>query len=152
MPNNAYLSRIALRTRTATLAILAVSACAIGQKAQPSHGSSGAGDSPEVAGPLATDLSPALNTEAIGKAMRKVGDWQLQKSRNDFSQDWTFAALYRGYLAAAESLNDAQYRDALLEVGKKFDWQLGSRETHADDHAIGYLYLALSRQTHDAKM
>ena len=157
MPSQASLSRIvtgariALPARIAMLGILGVSACGLGQKA-PSHGSAGQGDTPDVAGPLATDLSPALNAEAIGKAMRKVGDWQLQKSRNDFSQDWTFAALYRGYLAAAESLHDAQYRDALLDVGKKFDWQLGSRATHADDHAIGYVYLALYRQTHDAQM
>ena len=128
MPSQASLSRIvtgariALPARIAMLGILGVSACGLGQKA-PSHGSAGQGDTPDVAGPLATDLSPALNAEAIGKAMRKVGDWQLQKSRNDFSQDWTFAALYRGYLAAAESLHDAQYRDALLDVGKKFDWQ-----------------------------
>jgi unsaturated rhamnogalacturonyl hydrolase len=37
-------------------------------------------------------------------------------------------------------------------VGNKFAWQLGSRETHADDQAIGYLYLELYRRDHDVKM
>jgi rhamnogalacturonyl hydrolase YesR len=124
----------------------------LAQKPEPSNPSPGAGDTPEVAGPLATDLSSAMDRDAIGKAMRKVGDWQLERSRNDFNQDWTFAALYRGFLAAADSLHDDEYRDALLEVGKKFEWQLGPRKTHADDQAIGYVYLKLYRQYHDAMM
>jgi unsaturated rhamnogalacturonyl hydrolase len=132
------------------LAMFVFGALMMAQKPEPSYPSPGAGDTPEVAGPPATDLSPALDREAIGKAMRKVGDWQLERSRNDFNQDWTFAALYRGFLAAADSLHDDEYRDALLEVGKKFEWQLGSRKTHADDQAIGYVYLKLYREYHDA--
>jgi rhamnogalacturonyl hydrolase YesR len=124
----------------------------LAQKPQPSYPSPGAGDTPEVAEPSATDLSPALDRDAIGKAMRKVGDWQLERSRNDFNQDWTFAALYHGFLSAADSLHDDEYRDAMLEAGKKFEWQLGPRQTHADDQAIGYMYLKLYRQYHDAKM
>jgi unsaturated rhamnogalacturonyl hydrolase len=126
-------------------------AYALSQKPAP-HGAIGAGDTPATEGPLATDLSRSLDRKAIGAAMRKVGDWQLEKARDDFSQDWTFAALYRGYLAAAASLSDEQYRDAMLEVGKKFDWQLGPRQTHADDQAVGYLYLELYRQVHDPQM
>ena len=112
----------------------------------------GSGDTPATAGPLATDVSPAMTPEAIGVAMKKVGDWELQHSRENFSQDWTFAALYRGYMAAAKSLHDDQYREAMIGVGNKFDWQLGSRQTHADDQAIGTMYLDLYRETHDAKM
>ena len=137
---------IRLRISGITLfAMLVFAAQALGQKTEPSHTSPVAGDTPEIAGPLATDLSPALDRDAIGKAMRKVGDWQLEKSRNDLNQDWTFAALYRGYLAAADSLQDDQYRDALLEAGRKFDWQPGARATHADDQAIGFMYLKLYR-------
>jgi unsaturated rhamnogalacturonyl hydrolase len=112
----------------------------------------GAGDTPASAGPLATDLSPAMTPTAIATAMRKVGDWELAHSQGNFSQDWTFAALYRGYIAAAASLHEDQYRDAMIGVGKKYNWQLGSRQTHADDQAIGTMYLDLYRQTHDAKM
>ncbi len=35
------------------------------------------GSSPEEDGPMATDLSPAMNAAAIDKAVRKVADWQL---------------------------------------------------------------------------
>jgi unsaturated rhamnogalacturonyl hydrolase len=147
---------MSIRLRVSGIAVFTLMvfvAPAFGQKPEPSHGSPGAaGDTPEIAGPLATDLSPALDQEDLGKAMRKVGDWQLEKSRNDFNQDWTFAALYRGYIAAADSLHDDQYRDAMLEAGRKFEWQLGARATHADDQAIGYIYLKLYRAYHDAKM
>ncbi|HTB97849.1 MAG TPA: glycoside hydrolase family 88 protein [Terracidiphilus sp.] len=110
------------------------------------------GDTPDVAGPLATDLSPAMTPEAVADAMRKVGDWELGHSQQNFSQDWTFAALYRGYVTASATLHDDRYRDAMMAVGKKYDWQLGSRQTHADDQAIGTMYLDLYRETHEAKM
>jgi unsaturated rhamnogalacturonyl hydrolase len=134
------------------LALLISAAHAGGQKAQPSDPSFGAGDTPDQAGPLATDLSPALTPDAIAKAMRKVGDWELAKTRPDFSQDWTFAALYRGFLAAADSLSEDRYRSEMLDAGIAFDWKLGPRETEADDHAIGFMYLDLYRRNHDATM
>lgn len=112
--------------------------------------SPGAGDTPEVAGPLATDLSPALTPGDVEKATRKVGDWSLSHSGQYFNQDWTFAALYRGFVAAGQTLPDTRYIDAMRDVGKKFDWKLGPRETEADDQAIGYMYLELYRMDHDA--
>ena len=112
----------------------------------------GAGDTPDDPGPLATDLSPALTTAAIDKAMRKVGDWQLERGRSHFSQDWTFSALYTGFIAAADSLPDSAYRDAMIDLGKKYDWKLGARLNHADDHAIGQMYLSLYLKLHDPKM
>ena len=39
------------------------------------------GDAPANAGPLATDLSPALTRRDMGKAMRRVADWQLGRDR-----------------------------------------------------------------------
>jgi unsaturated rhamnogalacturonyl hydrolase len=110
------------------------------------------GDTPVEAGPLAKGLSPDLNLDDVAKAMRLVGDWQLARSRDRFTQDWTDATLYRGYLAAAESLKNTDYENAMLSVGKQFHWRLGPRETEADDQAIGYLYLKLYRQFHDPEM
>src|ERR1039457_3619111 len=97
------------------LGLLIFAAQASSQKVQSPEG-----DTPDNAGPLATDLSPALTPKAIANVMRKVGDWELSRARPDFSQDWTFAALYRGFLAAAKSLPDDQYRDVMVDVGKKF--------------------------------
>jgi len=120
--------------------------------ADPAKRNPGLGDTPQVASPLATDLSPALTRDAIAKAMRKVGDWQIHRSQPYFSQDWTYAALYRGVLAASNSLPDAGYRDAMAGVGKKFGWQMGPRITVADDQAIGKTYLDLYRKYHASEM
>ena len=141
-----------MRNRLRSSAIGLVLICTLSAYGQKKDRSYASGDTPETAGPLATDLSPAFDAKDIGKAMRKVGDWELKHSQDNFSQDWTFAALYRGYLLAAASLHDSDYEKAMVGVGDKFDWKLGDRETHADDHALGYLYLELYRKHHDARM
>ena len=127
-------------------------ACSSVPSQKPPAREAGSGDTPDTAGALAGDLSRDADPAAVARAMRKVGDWQLAKSRQDFSQDWTFAALYRGYLAAADSLHDPRYREAMIQVGNKFDWRPGSRVTHADDQAISYMYLKLYRRFHEARM
>jgi len=111
----------------------------------------GVGDTLDNPPPLA-NLSSAFKPKTIETAMRKVGDWELARSQPYFSQDWTFAALYAGFMAAAKSLHEARYEDAMLQVGNKFDWKLGPRLAHADDQAIGQTYLDLYRDYHEARM
>lgn len=111
----------------------------------------GVGDSLDNPPPLA-NLSPAFKRKPIELAMRKVGDWELERSRPYFSQDWTFAALYAGFMAASKALPDAPYERAMMQVGNKFDWKLGPRLSHADDQAIGQTYLELYQAHHDPKM
>src|SRR5258708_8491411 len=101
-----------------------------------------AGDQPDDPGPLATDLSPALKRPAILKAMRKVADWQLKTAESRYNIQWTFAALYDGFLAASKATGDSSYHDRILEVAKQNHWELGPRFSHADDEAIGLTYLA----------
>ena len=102
-----------------------------------------AGDAATTELPLAGDLSAKLNRKAVSHAIRKVADWQLEKARGSFSQDWTYAALYAGFTAVPEAVNGKKYREAMLEMSKGFQWQLGPRLAHADDHAIGQTYLDL---------
>lgn len=111
----------------------------------------GVGDTLDTPPPLA-NLSAAFEARDIAIAMRKVGDWELQRSRPYFSQDWTFAALYTGFMAASKALSEASYEDAMLQVGNKFDWKLGPRLSHADDQAIGQTYLELYRDKHEPRM
>jgi unsaturated rhamnogalacturonyl hydrolase len=122
-----------------------------GQPAQAPKINPGVGDTPEVAPPLA-HLSPALRKKDIARAMRKVGDWELQRSRQYFDQDWTFAALYAGFMAASKSLPDSKYEKAMLAMGEKFQWKLGSRLAHADDQAIGQTYLELYAADRNPRM
>jgi unsaturated rhamnogalacturonyl hydrolase len=104
-----------------------------------------AGSIPSDPGPLATDLSPKLDSKDIKKVMRKVADWQLLAAEPKFNQQWTFATLYDGLLAASETTGDPKYRDAVAHAAAdKFQWMLvQSRFPHADDEAIGKSYLAL---------
>lgn len=101
------------------------------------------GDAPENPGPYASTLSPATSPAAVKAAMRKVADWQLARVRTQFSQDWTFAALYLGLLAASDTLHDSRYSDYVAGVAGHYNWTLGPRKTHADDQAIGQSYLWL---------
>jgi len=110
------------------------------------------GDSPDDGGPLANDLSAKLTPGAIAKAMQKVGTWELNRTRNAFNNDWTFAALYTGFMAAGETLHDSKYEQAMLDMGKQLRWQLGPDETHADHQAVGQTYLELYLKHHDEAM
>lgn len=110
------------------------------------------GDAPDTAPPLAQGLSPALKRHAVAAAMRKVADWQLERAEPGFNQDWTFATLYAGFMAVPDAAGGARYREAMLQMGRRFAWQPGPRLGHADDEAIGQTYLGLYLATHDPEM
>jgi rhamnogalacturonyl hydrolase YesR len=106
-----------------------------------------AGDSPADPGPLATGLSAKLDKKDIQAAMRKVADWQIAYSEQKFNQQWTYAALYDGLLAASKATGDPKYAAAVTGVGERFDWQLiDERFPHADDEALGQAYLDLYKE------
>src|ERR1035437_2226393 len=113
------------------------------------------GDAPENPGPMATDLSTSTSPKDVAKAMRKVADWQLQRSQPWFDRLWTWSALYDGFIAASDSLGDPKYSDAMLAMGKKFDWKLRiNLEDHvhmpdADTQSLGQAYLDLYLQKKD---
>ncbi len=132
-----------------TLALfVALFFCTLAFAQQPA----GLGDSPENAGPPAKDLSPAFRKKDVTAALRKVADWQLARVKDHPSQDWTFAALYAGFMAVPPAVNGNTYRDAMRGVGQHFQWQLGPRKEHADDHAIGQTYSELYMRYHDPAM
>lgn len=99
------------------------------------------GDAPDNPGPLATGLSTSTKPAAVAKAMRKVADWQLARAQPYFDRIWTWSVLYSGFMAASDSLGDPKYRDAMLAMSRKFNWQLRSHLPNADDQSIGQTYL-----------
>jgi rhamnogalacturonyl hydrolase YesR len=84
--------------------------------------------------------------------MQKVADWQLARAEPGFNQDWTFAALYTGFMAVPKAANGEKYQKAMLQMARKFDWQPGPRVPNADDGAIGQTYLDLYFRYHDPAM
>jgi rhamnogalacturonyl hydrolase YesR len=101
------------------------------------------GDAPDNPGPLATDLSYSAKPKDVAKAMRKVADWQLERSQPYFDRIWTWSVLYSGFMAASDSLHDAKYSDAMMAMGEKFQWKLRSHLPNADDQSVGQTYLEL---------
>ncbi|NGZ87031.1 glycoside hydrolase family 88/105 protein [Duganella aceris] len=101
------------------------------------------GDAPADGGPMATDLSPALQPAAIDKAMRKVADWQLARTMQHLDKIWTSAVLFTGFMAASESSGDPKYRDAMLSMSKQFEWKLRTPYPNADDISVAQTYLEL---------
>ena len=101
------------------------------------------GDSPADGGPMATDVSAALNAPAIDHAMRKVADWELVRNAPYFDQIWTSSVDYTGFMALYHSTGDAKYRDAMMTVAKKFEWKPRGKGANGDDQSIGQMYLEL---------
>jgi len=108
------------------------------------------GDSPDDPGPLATDLSAAITHANVRKAAKKVADWELARAKPVFNQQWTFAALYDGFLAASKTTGDPRYHDAMVKMAEGYDWKLlDLRFPHADDMALGQTYLDLYLEKRD---
>jgi unsaturated rhamnogalacturonyl hydrolase len=110
------------------------------------------GDTPPTPPRLAIDLSPELTRKNVTHAIQKVADWELIRSEPHFNQDWTFAALYTGFMAVPKAANGEKYQKAMLQMAQKFNWQPGPRVAVADDMAIGKTYLDLYFRYHDAAM
>jgi unsaturated rhamnogalacturonyl hydrolase len=110
------------------------------------------GDTPATIPPLATDLRPELTRKNVTHAMEKVADWQLARAEPGFNQDWTFAALYTGFMAVPKAAHGEKYQQAMLRMARKFNWQPGPRVPNADDGAIGQTYLDLYFRYHDPAM
>ena len=119
----------------------------------PPHGAKvlGIGDSKtDVTQPA--NLSPRFSKPDVSAAMKKVADWELDRVQPYFSQDWTFAALYQGFMAVPPEVNGSRYQDAMLSMSKKFGWQPGPRVMNADDHAIGQTYVEFYLKDRDPAM
>lgn len=101
------------------------------------------GDAPADGGPLATDLSAALEPAAIDKALRKVADWQLERTMRHLDKIWTSAVLFTGFMAASDATGDPKYREAMLTMAKGFNWELRTPYPNADDISVAQTYLEL---------
>lgn len=135
-----------LRLRPAAAGLLALTLFAPFALAQTAAEKSAlAGDTAADPGPRAT-LSTSTKPAAVKAAVKKVADWELARMQGKYSQDWTIATLYAGFMAASRLTGDPKYAAFDTEVGEHYHWTLGPRRTHADDQAIGQAYLELYKQ------
>ena len=110
------------------------------------------GDTPAMAGPMAKGLSARLTRRDLGKAMKLVADWQLGRMPAEAQTDWTWAALYTGLMAVPTEVGGEKYRNAMLEIANRLEWQPGPRVMHADDQAVGQMYMEQYFQYRDARV
>ena len=109
------------------------------------------GDTLTTAGPLA-HLSPRLARRDLAKAMKLVADWQLGRMPADPQTDWTWAALYDGFMAVPDKVAGDKYKQAMLGIAEQLKWQPGPRVMHADDQAVGQMYMEQYFLHKDPKM
>jgi rhamnogalacturonyl hydrolase YesR len=110
------------------------------------------GDTLVTAGPLAHNLSPKLSRREIAKAINLVAEWQLNRMPVEPQVDWTWAALYDGFMAVPDKVAGNRYKQAMFRIGDQLHWQPGPRVMHADDQAVGQMYMEQYFLHKDAKM
>lgn len=94
----------------------------------------------------------ALDADKIRSTMERVADWQLAHPSNHKPVQWTQGAGYTGFMALADISKNSKYREAMLHMGERNDWKLGTRLYDADDHVVGQTYCELYLQSPDPKM
>ena len=99
------------------------------------------GDQLDTPGQLATNLSPKFTRPELAKAMKLVADWQLSRLPEKTQYDWTFAALYAGYMGVPNAVSGDKYKRAMMQIADKLEWSPGPRVEHADDQAVGQMYM-----------
>jgi rhamnogalacturonyl hydrolase YesR len=110
------------------------------------------GDSLTTPGPVAQDLSPRFTKPDLAKAMKVVADWQLTRMPDVPQTDWTWAALYAGFMGVPDAVAGDKYRNAMMNIANKLEWQPGPRVEHADDQAVGQMYIEQYFLHKDPKM
>ncbi|MDC8831962.1 glycoside hydrolase family 88/105 protein [Alteromonas gilva] len=87
--------------------------------------------------------------------MQRVADWQIEHFHDDMEREnewenrfnaWTYGALYIGMEKWAKMAPTNKYYEFLLDVAAQNNWDLGPGKYHADDQAVGQLYIELYRK------
>ena len=101
-------------------------------------------------------LPTELYSSSILNSMIKVADWQLTNDSPSLGHyklnEWTYGAFYAGVMALDSIANTPKYHEAMLATGRKLDWQPGKRAYHADDQAVGQMYLEMYLKDQDPAM
>lgn len=100
-----------------------------------------------------TQLSDAVEPQAVLRAMTTVADWQLANLPAYKPYEWQGAPFWAGlYELAVRSSSRQKYLDAIRRNGESIQWQPGPHPFLADDHAITQSYFLLYGLERDARM
>lgn len=99
----------------------------------------------------AAGFSPVVRKSAIAAVARAVADRQLAEG-SATGPDWKASTFYFGLMAWAQQVGNDTYLDALRAIARANQWMPGPRRDHADDQAVGQLYLDLYQLDNDPAM
>lgn len=106
--------------------------------------------------PSSAAMLPLPQPDEIRAVMKRVADWQLvnpSATSNRYTEDaWTWGAFYTGMMAWSRIAGEPKYHDAMMTMGKRFEWKPAKRIYHADDHCVSQTYLELYLQHRDPAM
>ncbi len=102
-------------------------------------------------------LSLLSQDDKIQKTLKLVADWQLTHMAAVPAIDaedtgWVQASFYIGLARLAETSNDPRYFEVIRKLGQRNEWHIGPRLYHADDQAIGQVYVAAYDHYRDFRM
>ncbi len=109
----------------------------------------------QLPAPQRVSLDESLSAKEIENVATAVADWQLaqfdirsNKMRPEMRPSgipngWMYATLHIGLLRWAEQVDSPAYKQAVLNLSQLNEYKMGPRVYHADDHAIGDVYLSL---------
>ncbi len=102
---------------------------------------------------LANETLGQINQQSVLAIMKRAADWQLANPSGHGATEWTQGAWYAGMMALASISDDPRYHDAMMEMGRKNDWQPSTNLVyHADNQCVLQTYLELYLQHHDPQM
>lgn len=96
---------------------------------------------------------PAAEPAETLAILHRVADWQLAHPSSHKPNGWVQAVGHLGFLALATLPEGGKYEEAMCAMGTKVDWKLGKNcRYHADDQAVGQMYLILYARRHRPEM
>ena len=101
---------------------------------------------------VAGSRADVFEQDEILRRMTNAAEWQLSNSFGFPAQQWHCAPFFMGLSDLSEISGNRKYIDAAKTIAQKNDWNLAKRPYHADDHAVGQVYLKLYQLDHDPAM
>lgn len=99
--------------------------------------------------------SAQLNIQAVSDVANAVASWQLaqydirsNKMRPEMrpsgtAHGWMYATLHIGLWHWAQAVDSQMYKQTVMNLSQLNGYELGPRVYHADDHAVGDVYLSI---------
>lgn len=109
---------------------------------------------PQDAVPSEISNDKKTNNKNTIEMMEFVADWQIANQHNVKSHDlrWTNATLYIGMMELSKLSENGKYRQWLIDIGYRNNWQPHNRMYNADDLAVCQMYLDMFRVEGDKRM